>query len=106
MSWLKNRGASLRVASVIVLAGLGMSACATRDYVDQQVAATNSRVDQLSSRVDQVDARVQDAITRADAAGQAAQQAQTDIRTANQRMDQMGGRIDQMEQARVRTPRG
>jgi outer membrane murein-binding lipoprotein Lpp len=103
MPWLKNHAASARVVAVILVGGLGLSACATQDYVDQQIAGVNSRIDQL-------DARVQTATQRADAANAAAQAAATDARTANQRIDQLGGRVDRLEQTPAappaRTPRG
>ncbi len=106
MSWLKNHAASARVVAVILVGGLGLSACVTQDYVDQQIAGVNSRIDQL-------DARVQTATQRADAANSAAQsasaaanQAATDARTANQRIDQLDGRVGNLERAPVRTPRG
>jgi hypothetical protein len=100
---------AVRVVAVTLLAGFGLSACATTEYVDQQIAAVNGRIDQ-------VDARVQAATQRADAANAAAQAAATDARTANQRIDQINGRVDTLEQARAapagggtptgRTPRG
>jgi hypothetical protein len=53
-----------------------------------------------------LDARVNDAIGRADAAGQAANMAATEARTANQRVDQLGGRVDTMQRMPPRSPRG
>lgn len=99
MPLLNNRAATVRAAAVLVLGGLGLSACATREYVDEQIAGVNSRIDA-------VDARAQDAARRADAANQAAQAAGTEARSANQRIDQMEGRINALEQAPVRRPRG
>src|SRR5690348_5333714 len=67
--------ASLRTAAIVVLGGLSLSACATREYVDEQIAAVNTRVSS-------VDAKASDAIARADAANAAAQAAANDARTA------------------------
>lgn len=92
------RTASVRLALLLAVGGLSLSACATREYVDEQIAGVNSRIDA-------VDARAQDAGRRADAAAAAAQQAGTDAQSANQRIDQLTGRVDQLEQARMRTPR-
>lgn len=94
----KARAASLPVAAVLVLGGLSLSACATRGYVDEQIATVNSRIDA-------VDAKAQDAASRADAAGRAAQAAAADAQSANQRIDQLTGRVDRLEQMRPKTPR-
>ena len=96
MLWLNHR--TVRVAAVVLLGGLGLSACATRGYVDEQIALVNGRIDS-------VDAKATDAIARADAANRAAQAAATDAQSANQRIDQLGGRIDRLEQMPMRRPR-
>lgn len=106
MSWLKKHAASVRVVSVIVLGGLGLSACATQGYVDQQIATVNSRIDALDARVQTATQRADAAAAEARSANQAAQAAATDARTANQRIDQVSGRVDALERAPVRTPRG
>ncbi len=96
----KLRAATVRAAAVMLVGGLSLSACATRGYVDEQIAGVNTRIDA-------VEARVQDAIGRADAAGRTAQQAATDAQAANQRLDQLTGRVERLEQTPVRrTPRG
>lgn len=106
MRLIDYRGAAVKTA-VVVLGGLSLSACATRGYVDEQIAAVNSRMDAHETRIGQVEGRVQDAISRADAAQAAANAAGTEARTGSQRIDQLNGRFDSMEaQARARTPRG
>jgi len=90
----------LRTVAFVALAGLGLSACATREYVDEQTAATNSRIQA-------VEARVTDATSRADAAGAKADAAAAEARTATQRLDQMDARIGEMEKGPpARRPRG
>ena len=106
MPWLKNHAASARVIAVILVSGLGLGACASTDYVDQQIAGVNSRIDQLDARVQSAAQRADAANAAAQSANQAAQAAATDARTANQRLDQLGGRVDTLEKAPVRTPRG
>jgi murein lipoprotein len=106
MSWLKKHAASARVVAVILVGGLGLSACATQDYVDQQIAGVNGRIDQLDARVQTATQRADQANQAAQAANSAAQAAATDARSANQRLDQLGGRVDTLERAPVRTPRG
>jgi len=98
MPLLNIRAASLRAGLVLVVGGLGVSACATQGYVDQQIAGVNTRIDA-------VDARVQDAVLRADAAGQTAQQAAAAAQAANQRIDQMDARMSSMGQMGMGAPR-
>jgi hypothetical protein len=113
MSWLKNHAASARVVAAIALSGLALSACATNQYVDERIAAVNSRIDQTDARVqaaaqraEAANSAAQAAATEARAANTAAQAAATDARTATQRVDQVGGRVDAMERGPARTPRG
>ena len=84
------RRAAVRLGAVAAL-GLALTACATPDY-SQEFGAINQRLDTI-------DMRVQEAITRADAAGQAANTAAAEARTANQR-------IDALQTMPGRSPRG
>jgi outer membrane murein-binding lipoprotein Lpp len=87
-------------AAIVVVGGLSLSACATRDYVDEQIAAVNAHIASVDARVTTVDAKASDALARADAAARTAQTAATDAQAANQRLDQLGARVDTLE----RTP--
>ena len=78
-------------AAALMLGGLTLSACATRGYVDEQIAGVNSRIAGVEARVNEVG-------QRADAANAAAQAAASDARNANQRLDQLTPRVDAMEQ--------
>jgi len=93
-----NRLAGVPLAAALVVGGLSLSACATQEYVDKQIATVNGRVDS-------VDAKASDAIQRADAANAAAQAAAGDARTANQRLDQLTPRVDSLEQRRPKAAR-
>jgi murein lipoprotein len=115
MPWLKNHAASARVVAVILLGGLGLSACASTKYVDEKIAAVNSRIDQVDGRVSTVAQRADaanqaaaSAASSAQAANTAAQGAATDARSANQRIDQLSGRVDALEKPapKARKPRG
>ena len=94
---LKTPWASVRFVSLLAVGGLALSGCATTDYVDQQIATVNGRIDA-------VDAKATDAIQRADAANSAAQAAAGDARNANQRLDQLTARVDRVEQAAAARP--
>ena len=93
------RIAAVRAAAVAAL-GFAVTACATPNY-DEQFGMINNRLDTMSGQMVSLDARVQEAITRADAAGQAASAASAEARAANQRVDQL-----QMQRMAPRSPRG
>lgn len=97
MALLKNCYATLRVAAIVALGGLSLSACATKEYVDEQIATVNQHITA-------VDSKAQDAIQRADAANAAAQAAAGDARNANQRLDQLTPRVDAIEQRLAAKP--
>jgi hypothetical protein len=96
----------MKLAAVLVIAGFGLSACATEEYVDKRIAEVNDHINA-------VDAKASDAIRRADAANAAAQAANSaaqnaaaaaqsaaaDARNANQRLDALTPRVDALEQA-------
>jgi outer membrane murein-binding lipoprotein Lpp len=75
---------SIATAGLVLVAGLGLSGCATEDYVDQLIATVNDRISQLEARVGQVD--------------QTAQQAASAAQSANQRLDALTARVDAIEQ--------
>ena len=94
MSWLNKHAASARVVAVIALGGLAVTGCATNGYVDEKIAAVNSRIDQVDARVstatqkaDAAQSTANSANSAASAANSAAQGAATEARTANQRLD-------------------
>src|ERR1700679_516725 len=67
-------------ATAITASALALSGCATKDYVNQHVAAvdaktqaTQSQVDQQQSHLTQLDQSTQDALNRATAAGKLAE---------------------------------
>jgi outer membrane murein-binding lipoprotein Lpp len=98
MPRLNINSTKVRVAAVLLIGGIGLSGCATRGYVDEQIAVVNGRITT-------VETRVQDAVARADAAAQTANAAAAEARAANQRVDQLTGRVDRLEQMPMRTPR-
>src|SRR4051812_30306503 len=68
------------IASVIAVSALSLGGCATKDFVREQVAAedtkvqaTQSQVDQHQSHLAQLDQSTKDALDRATAAGKLAE---------------------------------
>jgi peptidoglycan-associated lipoprotein len=64
-------------AAIAVASGLALGGCATESYVDEHVAAVNSRVDAVDSKVTALSARVDEVDKTAQAAGQKADSAYT-----------------------------
>jgi outer membrane murein-binding lipoprotein Lpp len=80
----------IATATMLVLGGISLSGCVSREYVDTQVAA-------VSDRVTALEARVQQNADAAAAANAAAQAASAQAQNANQRLDQLTGRVDALE---------
>jgi|HubBroStandDraft_6_1064221.scaffolds.fasta_scaffold1031711_2 outer membrane murein-binding lipoprotein Lpp len=95
--------ARLSVVAMAVLGGLSLSACATREYVDQQIDIVNTH---LSA----VDAKASAADQKADQALNAAEAAQAGVTQTNQRIDSLTATVNGLQQAPPppprRTPRG
>lgn len=88
--------------AVITAAALGLSGCATKQFVREQVAVVNARVDTLEQRVGANEAATRQAAADAQAAGNAATAAN---QTTNQRIDQLNARVDGLEQRMTRPKR-
>lgn len=92
--------------AMIAFGAVGLSGCATKGFVREQIATVNSRIDGMDGRLRTVEGTSGQALTQAQAAaGQAQQNAQ--------RIDQMNGRVDSLDQQmqqqmqqRQRRPRG
>jgi len=95
---LKTYATSVPLVLALVVGGMSVSGCATKKYVDEQIAT-------VTGQVGAADAKASDALQRADAANAAAQAAAADARTANQRLDQLTPRVDTIEQRSARMPR-
>ena len=76
---------SLANLAIAAAGGLSLSACATTDYVDEQIAMVNSRIDGVEANL---------ATTTRTANAAAA-----DAQNANRRLDALTGRVDRLEQA-------
>lgn len=81
----------LAPAMVILVAGIGVSGCATKGYVRDQIAPVSQRVDALETRLQETDATAKSALAEAQAASGAAQ-------NNGQRLEQLNGRVDGVEQ--------
>ncbi|MGN6374078.1 MAG: hypothetical protein ACTHMG_00835 [Sphingomonas sp.] len=83
---------SKSAVALITLAGAaGLSGCATKSYVRDQIAPVSQRVDSLETRLQETDGTAKSALAQAQAASQQAQ-------NNGQRLDQLNGRVDGMDQ--------
>ena len=76
---------------VIMAGGIGLSGCATKSFVREQIAPVSQRVDVLETRLQETDGVAKAALAEAQSASQQAQ-------NNGQRLDQLNGRVDGMDQ--------
>jgi murein lipoprotein len=95
----------LAPAAMILVGAVGLSGCATKSYVREQIAPVSQRVDALEAKLQDTDNTAKSALSAAQAASQQAAQ-------NGQRIDQLSGRVDgldqqvqQMQQQRQKRPR-
>lgn len=92
--------------ALILIAGIGLSGCATKGFVREQIAVVNTRIDGLDGQLRTVEGTSGQALAQAQAAAGQLQQ-------NGQRIDQLTGRVDGIDQQvqqqakqRQRKPRG
>jgi outer membrane protein OmpA-like peptidoglycan-associated protein len=64
---------SVLAGVALIAAGLAVSGCATKKYVNEQVGSVSSRVDATDTHVNAVEGTAKDALARAEAAGKLAE---------------------------------
>jgi murein lipoprotein len=96
----------ISTVALVMIGSVGLGGCATKGYVNEQIATVNTRVDGVDSRLRTVEGTSSQALAQAQAASGQAQQ-------NTQRLDQINGRVDGLEQRmqeqmqqRQRRPRG
>jgi outer membrane murein-binding lipoprotein Lpp len=89
---LMSFSASKIAPAALILAGaVGLSGCATKSFVREQIAPVSQRVDTLEARLQETDGTAKAALAEARAAsGQ--------LQSNGQRLDQLTGRVDGVEQ--------
>ena len=81
----------LAPALVLLIGAVGVSGCATKSYVREQIAPVSQRVDTLEARLQETDTTAKSALA-------AAQASSGQLQGQNQRLDQLNGRVDGVEQ--------
>ncbi len=70
---MRNTGSALWIAGVLVMSGLGLAGCATKKFVNEQVAPVTDRLQSQEAKLGTLERSVQDAMARAEAAGKLAE---------------------------------
>jgi len=78
-------------AMLLLVGAVGLSGCATKSFVREQIAPVSQRVDTLEARLQETDGTAKAALAEARAASGLAQ-------GNGQRLDQLTGRVDGVEQ--------
>lgn len=78
-------------AAVILVGAIGLSGCASKSYVREQIAPVSQRVDALETRLQETDGTAKSALAEAQAASGQAQ-------NNGQRLDQLSARVDGIDQ--------
>ncbi len=100
MTQVKRGVLRVSVVGAALLGGLSLSACATREYVDQ-------RIDEVNSHIQAVDVKATAADQKADQALSAAQAAQAAAASDSPRIDSLTATVQGLQQAPPpRRPRG
>jgi hypothetical protein len=86
--------ARLPLVAALVLGGLSLSACATQEYVDQQIAIVNGKISAVDAKATEAGAKADQALAAAQAAQSAAQAAQSAADAANSSASQANQKAD------------
>lgn len=70
---MSQRKMGLTIAAAAIIGAVGLSGCATKDFVRNRVGAVNTRVDQHETHLGQLDQTTKEALERAEAAGKLAE---------------------------------
>jgi outer membrane murein-binding lipoprotein Lpp len=86
--------------AVLILGSLGLGGCATKGYVNRQIASVNQRIDGLQTQLNTTTSTAQAAQAAAQAAGGQAQQNAQSIQTLSGRVDSLEQQMAQRKKAR------
>jgi hypothetical protein len=107
---MKSLVASLPVVGAVALGCVSLSACATEDYVNQQIAAAigpvNGHITTVEQKADAAMAAAQSAQNTAQAAQSSANAAQASAQSAAASAQDASARVGTLEQMHVKQPRG
>ena len=92
--------------ALILIAGIGLSGCATKGFVREQIAVVNTRIDGLDGQLRTVEGTSGQALAQAQAAAGQSQQNGQRIDPLTGRVDGIDQQVQQQAKQRQRKPRG
>jgi len=92
--------------ALILIAGIGLSGCATKGFVREQIAVVNTRIDGLDGQLRTVEGTSGQALAQAQAAAGQSQQNGQRIDQINSRVDGLDQQMQMQAKQRQRKPRG
>jgi len=93
------------LAAVTLAGAFGLSGCATKSFVREQIAPVSQRVDSLETRLQETDGTAKSALAEAQAASGQAQNNGQRLDQLNSRVDGIDQRLTVQEQKRAKRPR-
>jgi murein lipoprotein len=92
--------------ALILIGAVGLSGCATKGFVREQIATVNTRIDGMDGRLRTVEGTSGQALAQAQAAAGQSQQNGQRIDQINSRVDGLDQQMQQQAKQRQRKPRG
>ena len=92
--------------ALILIAGIGLSGCATKVFVREQIAVVSTRIDGLDGQLRTVEGTSGQALAQAQAAAGQSQQNGQRIDQINSRVDGLDQQMQMQAKQRQRKPRG
>ena len=104
--YMRPNIAKTSTLAMILVGSVSLGGCATKGYVNQQIATVNARIDGIDGHLRTVDATAGQALAQAQAAAGQAQQNGQKIDQVNARVDGLDQQVQLLAKQKQRRPRG
>jgi outer membrane murein-binding lipoprotein Lpp len=98
--------ASIPVAALLIIGGLSISGCATKEYVNDRIAEVNTRITAVDAKATDAQQQAAAANAAAQNANAAAQKAEADAQNDQTQINQLSTRVDALSVRPAKSPRG